>query len=181
MIWTSALALFVVASQSEWESWNATQKAAQLGWASPVASLDVQGAFGSPADTFNFYSTWTAQRDQPDARRMLVIRRASLASQGAVWTSSQSCPAVTKVFEDLEALEPPRIDIVGVGHDAHPSLPLDGVTYRLEVRWPQWQEGSGYTLSFSSNVNTPLANWARELYRATVECWSETAPKAAGQ
>lgn len=152
----------------------------QVGPYTPVAVLFVSGAFGQPADSFSVYAYWDppSPATAPGRRRAYAVRKASRTASNPVWADSVNCPAVDSVLIALEAMKPPRIDIMGVGEDEGGGLPLDGVGYDLWTRWPAWPGATGYSLGMSGNVNTPLAAWADTLYRDLEPCWRESPPLA---
>jgi hypothetical protein len=180
MSWPIALAGAVVlatpAPVQEEDAFRRAARETRLSSNDPVAVLFVSGAFGYPADSYSVYSLWDKPHGVAGRRRGYAIRKASRTVDSVRWATSSTCEALEPALLRMEAVPPPRIDLWGVGEDGGLNMVLDGVNYELWTRWPAWPGATGYSLSFSGNVNTPLAAWADSLQVDLEPCWREAPP-----
>lgn len=156
---------------------------ATLGWSTPFATLGVHGGFGQPDEELSVYVYWTKARDDGGEKGFAVRRASSSDSSGSKvdWATSSACPGLEQVIVDLEAVPMPMIDVPTVGRQPRQGPPLDGVTFSLWSRYPTWPDAFSYSVELSSNLGTPLADWAGRLRQTLVACWTDTMPSAVGK
>lgn len=158
-------------------------QSAQLGQATPFATLGVRGAFGTPNEQLGLYVFWTRSRAEGGEKVFAIRRASSTASSNSKieWATSFNCPGLEAVIIDLELLPMPMIDVPTVGRNDHQGPPTDGVGYSLWSRYPTWPDGFSSSIQVSSNLGTPLAEWSERLRQTTATCWSDQMPEAAGR
>ncbi len=166
------------ASAQDLDPFQQSNADARLGNQEPFARLTVDGAWGDPADAFAFFHFWDKPWGEPGRRRGLAIRKASRTESAPIWANSFDCPQVEPIIAALEEVEPPRIDVLGVGRDYPPRMTLDGASFALSVRWPTWNGLVGGELRMAGNYGSPLADWAQRLDRELGDCWAVDPPVA---
>ncbi|MDE1467316.1 hypothetical protein [Aurantiacibacter sp. D1-12] len=95
-----------------------------------------------------------------------------------LWTDTQRCPAARDAVVASTQIAPPRVLVPGipVRPDGSIILSMDGVEYSLRSS-AHYDSYGGHELYFTSNVDTPLANWVEGSLATLEECWSEDAPQ----
>lgn len=177
LVVAACLAASTAAAQSP-DAFEQASLDARMGTAEAFARLEVDGAFGDPADAFAFFIYWDRPYGVDGNRRWFGIRKASRTEVDPTWATSAMCPAINGLMEAMEEIEPPKIDVWGVGQEYTPAMVADGVMHRFWIRWPRWPDATGSELRFSGNVDTPLAAWTRRLYAETEGCWQREVPEA---
>lgn len=160
-----------------------TPQSAMLGHFTPFATVEVQGAFGTPDEVLGLYVFWTKLRDE-GGQKGFAVRRVSLSATSErriEWATSFACRGLEDVIVDLETLPMPTIDVPTAGAEYTPAPVADGVTYSLWSRSPTWSGASSYSIEVSSNVGTPLADWSQRLRSTLAPCWSDQIPDAVGR
>lgn len=85
------------------------------------------------------------------------------------WADSRTCAAVRPAIARMRDLPVPKF--APPGFSEGPPLVLDGVAYSLRT---YSDEGE---LTAVTNVETPLAQWVEESFKALNSCWTSTVPK----
>lgn len=89
------------------------------------------------------------------------------------WADSRTCPAIGEALTRLRALAPPVI--VPPGFDPEPTeILVDGAGYSLTV--PAADIAGQSTLTWTSNVGTPLATWINRTLKTLGPCWKQDGP-----
>lgn len=172
------VAFALPAAAQDLDVFQRANEEARLGSNEPFVRLTVDGAWGDPADGFAFFSYWDRPHGDPQRRRGLAIRKASRTESDPTWANSLDCPQVEALVVALEEVEPPRVDVMGLGREFPMRMTADGATFALWARWPTWDGLVGYELRMSGNYGSPLADWAQRLYRDLDGCWAADAPDA---
>ena len=85
------------------------------------------------------------------------------------WADSISCPALRTALERLGGLSPPPVNVPGFpsakGTSAE-NVIIGGIIYTLRLD----------RLSFSTNIDSGLAEWTEKTLRALEPCWRKEAP-----
>jgi len=125
-----------------------------------------------------FYVHWREVQEAAARRRVPIweVERTRGQSDGETtvdWASSATCPALADRLGQLRALPAPAIQVPGLERPNDTvSVSLDGVGYRLWVRYAQYAGGGGEgSLQLSGNVGSPLASWASATELAMAPCW----------
>jgi len=94
-----------------------------------------------------------------------------------VWfADTMRCPAARWVVDEAKNVAPPQITFPGDPSTADEIIvTADGVGYMIEVG-ARYGKNIGSDIRFTSNVHTPLADWADESLRRLDSCWSKVAP-----
>lgn len=159
----------------------------KLGEARPFAVLRATGSFGAPMEVLSFYLYWDKPYGAADRKRGFAVRRADSAGPPfppepeITWATSWTCPALVPLLIRMESIPAPAIDVPMTGRDhGRPIFVADGTTYSLWARGPRWDGDAtnGYDIQFSSNVGTPLADWAKAVQSELADCWRTKAPPA---
>lgn len=182
-LWIGALVALTMAGSAARAQDVGSPESIPLGWATPFATLSVQGAFGTPNEVFGLYVFWTKLRDE-GGEKGFAVRRASRSdtSESKIeWATSFDCPGLEQTLIDLESMQMPKVDVPTVGRDDSRGPVADGVSYSLWSRYPTWPDGFGYSVELRSNVGTPLAEWSTRFRQTLDDCWSDMTPQAAGR
>ncbi|WP_271079373.1 hypothetical protein [Aurantiacibacter sp. MUD61] len=116
-----------------------------------------------------------------EGRLQFWFRRVSIAQDDRTstiqWTDTQRCPAARDAVVASTQIAPPRVLVPGipVRPDGSVILSLDGVQYSLRTS-AHYDSYGGNELYFTSNIDTPLANWVEGSLAILEECWSDDAP-----
>lgn len=154
-------------------------RTAELGHFPPVIVLEVRPALRLTSETFSIYAPF----DRPPREggtRFLAARRLTTGPGGdkIEWARISDCPGASEALEALERLQAPIVDVPTLGAEERVFPPPDGVTFALWSRWPKWPGAIGYELSLTSNLGTPLADWAQSFKTTMASCWTAEAPTA---
>lgn len=106
-----------------------------------------------------------------DDRGHFTFARAASSAGGEqtrFTATSRACPAALPILQRMETLALPTPDVPGYGDEAR-RLTLDGIEYRLETLATFGDRGGKVQLT--SNVGTPLAEWAEAIFGALEGCW----------
>lgn len=170
-----ATALTILALQAEVRDYEQDK----LGQFTPFAVLEVSPSLRLQGEVFSIYAPFRTAGGVGylAVRRIVTGYHAPDVEQ---WAVASECPGAHAVLLDLEALQPPRIDVPTIGRDDHQGPGLDGVSYKLFVRYPTWPDSFAYKMSFSTNEGSPLAAWTDRLRAVLTPCWTTTRPQAQG-
>lgn len=151
-----------------------------------LAALAAQPQISSPGPTTTGWATLTIS---PALRRTTTtivfggaidrsthkvvpwVRRDAGATSS--YADSRSCPGVARTIAALAALEPVRPRVPN--SDADLEIVMDGVGYTLDVE-SSYGAATGTRLRISTNVGTPLADWAVLVERELEGCWQRQPP-----
>ena len=98
--------------------------------------------------------------------RRTVVQRGRTTIE---WANSQTCPSVRPVLGKMQRLPVPPLGVPGYSGEGN--IVLDGIGYSLKAP-------SLYgTISFDSNVGTPLAEWVEASLKALETCWTGRMPQ----
>ena len=113
-----------------------------------------------------FWFRRTVERDGPD---------------DIAWTSTESCAGARDAVVAATQFAPPRVSVPGLPMrpDGSSGLTLDGVQYAFRSSAHYDSNGSS-SISFTSNVGTPLANWVEGSLAILEECWADEVPQHGG-
>ena len=94
------------------------------------------------------------------------------------WTDTARCPAARDAVVASTQIAAPRVHVPGipVRPDGSFVMSLDGIEYSMRAQ-AHYDSYSGSELYFTSNVDTPLANWVEGSLAILEECWSADAPR----
>lgn len=115
-------------------------------------------------------------------QRHYWLRRVE-SGQGEItvsWTDTQICAGSREsVVVAARQVAPPEIAVPGipVTEDGSVVITLDGVQYSFEAR-SHYEGNISSSLSFTSNVGTPLADYVERSIAALEPCWAEDMPGA---
>ncbi|WP_340588512.1 hypothetical protein [Erythrobacter alti] len=106
--------------------------------------------------------------------------RRTVESEGGniiTWTDTRRCPAARDAVVAATQIAPPRIYVPGipVRPDGSTILTLDGIRYELRAG-AHYDSYTSSDISFSSNMDTPLANWVEGTLTVLEKCWSDEVP-----
>ena len=112
-------------------------------------------------------------------RMQYWFRRVAMGEGGPqiTWTDTTRCPGARDAVVASTQIAPPRVLVPGipVRPDGSFILSLDGVEYSLRSS-AHYDSYGGNELYFTSNVDTPLANWVEGSLGLLEDCWSDEAP-----
>lgn len=130
----------------------------------PWATLTIKPALGEIETRIAFGTT----RLNPDTRKLDYWMR---RERGGVVerADSATCPAMRAVIGEMKHIEPMQPDPPGFT-DKDIVVTADGIHYVLEGPGT-FQDGHLGRFRMESNVNTPLAAWARRIEEAMAPCW----------
>lgn len=140
--------------------------------------MNVMGAFGTPYEDWTFYLRGRLHPGAGDPPREFAIARVN-ETGATVWADSATCAAVGSAMIEMESIASPSIYVAGSHHTTMPQAPVaDGVNYKLEMTGAYWASGPyAGELSFSGNVDSPVAKWAVRTSARLEACWSPYPPR----
>lgn len=71
------------------------------------------------------------------------------------------------------SLEPPKIDVLGLGAQSRAIPAADGADYQLWSAWAHYQDTHTGSITMTSNIGSPMAEWVDRTLRALEPCWTE--------
>lgn len=103
------------------------------------------------------------------------VRRTSIVDgvQTVDWADGKRCPGVGRVVQALADLPPVKPRLPFDGNDGE--IITDGIGVTLDVE-SSYGSFYGTRLTISTNLGTPLADFAATLRRELEPCWSTTPP-----
>lgn len=101
------------------------------------------------------------------------------AQKTVLWTSDATCPQTKRLLERLTKLQSPAIRIAELPSDDDYAITVraDGAVYRVVV--PGYYPGEPGKVDVTFGVNTPIAGWIDESFRAFAPCWQSERPRHA--
>ena len=115
--------------------------------------------------------------DNPAERHYWFKRTVRKGRATQVWfADTMRCPAARWVVDEVKDVAPPQITFPGDPSTADEIIvTADGASYVIEVS-ARYGKNIGSDIRFTSNVHTPLADWADESLRRLDPCWSKVVP-----
>jgi hypothetical protein len=92
------------------------------------------------------------------------------------WADSRTCPAMTVVLRDAEALSPPSVRLTPeplAEHDGFVELvvTVDAPSYTLDAP-ARWAGGGEGAVRITGGDDTPVGGWVGGALKALAPCWS---------
>lgn len=98
----------------------------------------------------------------------------SFGGTAETWADGRTCPALRETLAAMRALPFPELDVPGMS-TTQPDIVLDGIGYRLSTIGLYGR--NSVSVTFESNVRTPLAAWVEESLKRLEPCWTTVVPR----